>query len=175
MRGGLYSGFESFRIPKVEELEQALQMGIVAVDTNVLLNLYRYNKLTVGDLFKIFGKVGNRLFVPHQVVKEFWRNRQTVLASTGAATREAQGQLQRNAASTADAVKRWAKNVALADENLTDLLSEVDQLFDNLKRRVDEQLPERIAANSPTDDDYLLVEIEKMLIGAVGEPLVLQL
>ncbi len=51
-RSGLYSGFESYRVLTAEDIRNALQNGIVALDTNVLLNLYRYNDKTVGDLLR---------------------------------------------------------------------------------------------------------------------------
>jgi hypothetical protein len=49
-RGGLYSGFEAYRVVTAEDIRRALQIGIVSLDTNVLLSLYRYNEKTVDDL-----------------------------------------------------------------------------------------------------------------------------
>jgi len=40
---GLFTGFEGFRVPSVEDLGIAFQRAMVSVDANVLLDLYRYS------------------------------------------------------------------------------------------------------------------------------------
>jgi predicted nucleic acid-binding protein len=52
---------------------------MVVPDTNVFLNLYRYTSATRDDLFAALGSLGSRLWVPHQVLVEFWRNRESAL------------------------------------------------------------------------------------------------
>ena len=84
--GGIYDDFPGFRLPPDQELDEALQAALVVIDANVLLNLYRYNESTRDDLLGVLQKVGDRLWVPHQVMKEFWRNRVGVLASALAIT-----------------------------------------------------------------------------------------
>jgi hypothetical protein len=44
---GLYSGFESYRVLSSDNIKNALQHGMLALDTNVLLNLYRYVTIQV--------------------------------------------------------------------------------------------------------------------------------
>ena len=39
------------------------------IDANVLLNLYRYNESPRDDLLEVLQKVGDRLWVPHQVIR----------------------------------------------------------------------------------------------------------
>lgn len=62
---GLFDGFEGYRVVTDAEKRHALKTALVAVDANVLLNLYRYNSRTTNDLLAIFEKLGNRLVVPH--------------------------------------------------------------------------------------------------------------
>lgn len=169
-RGGLYSGFESYRVLTAEDIKNALQKGVVALDTNVLLNLYRYNEKTVDDLLRVAEAAADRLFVPHQVVREFWRNRQSVIASLGSASREAQGALAKNATSTKDAISRWAKSVALPDEQRRELTKEVDQFYEGLRDRVEGE-PVRVSAHTPTSEDDLLVKLERLLEDSVGPAL----
>ncbi len=53
--------------------------GLIVLDTNVLLNLYRYSKPTVGDLFRMLEELKDRLWLPHQVAYEFSRRRLDVI------------------------------------------------------------------------------------------------
>src|SRR5215475_11991778 len=66
---GLFDGFEGYRILADADVDHALTSALVAVDANVLLNLYRYNAQTTEDLLAVFEKLGDRLVVPHQAVR----------------------------------------------------------------------------------------------------------
>lgn len=167
---GLYSGFESYRVLNSDDIKNALQHGMLALDTNVLLNLYRYNEKTVDDLLSVAKAAEERLFVPHQVIREFWRNRQSVIAGLGSATKDAQSALAKNATSTKDAVARWVKSVALPDEHRRELTEEVDQFYDALRSRVGNE-PVRVKVHAPTSEDELLEKLEDLLDGCVGSAL----
>lgn len=169
-RGGLYSGFESYRVLTTEDIQSALKNGIVALDTNVLLNLYRYNEQTVDDLLAVASAVGERLFVPHQVVREFWRNRQGVIAGLGSASKDAQNALAKNATSTKDAIARWAKSVALPDEHRQQLAESVDDFYEELRNRVGNE-PVKVSPHAPTSRDELLAKLESLLENSVGPAL----
>lgn len=167
---GLYTGFESYRVMTANDIKHALTYGFVALDTNVLLSLYRYNDKTVDDLLSVAAAVEERLFVPHQVLREFWRNRQAVIASLGSASKDAQSALSKNRTSTKDAISRWSKNVALPDEQKQELAASIDQFFDQLRLRIEAE-PIRGAVHVPTSEDALLRRLEILLDGCVGAAL----
>jgi hypothetical protein len=50
-----------------------------ALDTNVLLNIYRYAEPTREDLFRVLRHLGDRVWVPFQVAKEFYALRLEVI------------------------------------------------------------------------------------------------
>lgn len=168
--GGLYSGFESYRVLSSVEIRNALQHGMIALDTNVLLNLYRYNEKTVDDLLRVAEAAAERLFVPHQVINEFWRNRQSVIASLGSASKDAVAALNKNESSSIDAVSRWAKSVALPEPERDELQQQVSEFFGSLRSRLGDE-PVRLLAHSPTGRDELLGRLERLLGGRVGPPL----
>jgi hypothetical protein len=68
----LYDGeFVGFRIASSAALDAALREAVVAVDTNVLFDLYRFRPQTSQDLIKTLTGLGDRLIVPHQALREF--------------------------------------------------------------------------------------------------------
>lgn len=73
--------FEQWMPLPEEEVEQALKTGVVAVDTNILLALYRYQPKHVEDWLRVFSELGDRFWLPHQVGLEFWRNRDSLAAN----------------------------------------------------------------------------------------------
>jgi hypothetical protein len=64
---GLFDGFEGYRTPTDADYMRVLTAGLVIPDTNVLLNLYRYNADTRADLFAVFEKLGNRLWTTSSI------------------------------------------------------------------------------------------------------------
>ncbi|WP_292976566.1 PIN-like domain-containing protein [Mycobacterium sp.] len=153
-----------------DDMRSALQAGIIAVDTNVLLNLYRYNEQTVADLLGVLAAAKERLFVPHQVIREFWRNRQFVLCGTGGATKDVHAALQKNSASTQNAIRQWAKSVALSEYERNEMEGHIETFFAQLRDRIGEE-PTRVRPDTPTGQDRMLNELERVLQGAVGEEL----
>ncbi|MGW7499712.1 PIN-like domain-containing protein [Streptomyces luteogriseus] len=80
----MFDGFAEYRTPSVEDYQRLFSFGLVVVDTNVLLTLYRSNQRTREDLLTVLDRLRERLWVPHQVLAEFWRNREhtSFLATT---------------------------------------------------------------------------------------------
>lgn len=73
---------------------EALQQGIVVLDANVLLDLYKYHEEFTNTWIKLFEKLGMRLFIPHQAFLEFWKHRPT-LAAYNSSVLETQSKLER--------------------------------------------------------------------------------
>lgn len=70
----VYQNRRWFR-PTESEIIAALKCGLVAIDTNVLLNLYKYDEKGTSDWFRALKWIGDRLYIPSQCMTEFWRNR----------------------------------------------------------------------------------------------------
>lgn len=58
----------------------AWQSALFIFDTNVLLNLYRYQSATRDELLNVLEQLSSRIWIPHHVALEFQRNRHTVIA-----------------------------------------------------------------------------------------------
>ena len=62
-----------------EEIADICKKGIFTIDTNVLLNFYRYSPQTSVDFLTLFQQLGERLWVSNRVMEEFYRNRKRVI------------------------------------------------------------------------------------------------
>jgi hypothetical protein len=62
-----------------EEREQFVTNGLITVDTNVLLHLYRMTDKGRSEMLDLLSSLGDRLWIPHQVGLEFHRNRFNVI------------------------------------------------------------------------------------------------
>ena len=74
--------FDAFRPYSDEVLARVWSSGLIVLDANVLLHLYRVDSKLRDALFKILENknIASRLFVPHQVATEFFSNRVSVIA-----------------------------------------------------------------------------------------------
>src|SRR5690606_38233335 len=66
--------------PDPAEMTRLWVDGIVVLDTNALLNLYRYSTETSGEFLELLRSLGVRLWIPHQVGLEYHQNRLAVIA-----------------------------------------------------------------------------------------------
>lgn len=141
---------------------------MVVPDANVLLNLYRYTDGARDDLLSVLERLGGQLWVPHQVVAEFWRNRGAVLRDprdTERIGKEMAGQRDK----ALSAFRAWASRVSLPSERGAELESELTKGFDAVIEEV-ERFNDRSAIESArdTDKDAVLARLDKLLAGQVG-------
>jgi hypothetical protein len=165
---GIYDDFPGYRLPPDHELNQALQAALVVVDANVLLNLYRYNESTRDDLLEVLQKVGDRLWVPNQVMTEFWRNRVGVLASRGSATVQVLDALGKQQRASADAIRQWAKSVAAEAEFQGHLLDKTEALYAEIEDGIRDQAPASSQTVGGALADPVLDKLQDLLDGKVG-------
>lgn len=166
---GLYDGeFIGFKIASSEELDTALREAVVAIDANVLLDLYRFRPQTSQDLIKTLKSLGDRLVVPHQALREFWRRRQRSQDSPRGATKTATDALGKSGRSIRDALAAWAKAVGVDNDELSELTAGVDGFLKNLTDELQRVLVDTDAERSA---DPILIQLEEILQGRITLPL----
>ncbi|OSI11539.1 PIN-like domain-containing protein [Neisseria zoodegmatis] len=65
-----------------EETKDIWENAVLTVDTNVLLDLYRYHKETRNSILNSLRLFEGRLWLSHQVATEFFRNRNKVISES---------------------------------------------------------------------------------------------
>ena len=74
--------FASYYELSESRIKEIWSNSLIVFDANVLLNLYRYNKSTRDEFFRLMKSYKNRLWIPYQVALEFHRNREKVVKDT---------------------------------------------------------------------------------------------
>ena len=166
---GLYDGeFVGFKIASSEQLNTALREAVVVIDANVLLDLYRYRSQTSQDLIKTLKGLGDRLVVPHQALREFWRRRLRSQDSPSRATKTATDALAKSGRSIREALTAWAKAVGVNDDELSDLNYHVDDFLETIEGKLQDVLQD---ADAEPGRDPILEQLEELLAGRVTPPL----
>ncbi|MCM3883102.1 PIN domain-containing protein [Frankia sp. R82] len=162
----LFPGF--YQLSTVEQAE-ILQSGLVVLDTNVLLDLYRYTKEARGELLGLLELFGDRLWIPYQVALEFHQNRMPVI---GERMREPEGYIARLAKTHEGAVScvgEFGRRFGVDSEDVERLLatlgqaySSIDAHFRTIQSEYDLRLPEA------TSGDPVLDVLERLFDGHIG-------
>jgi hypothetical protein len=71
--------FRGYYKPTQEEFDQLWSDGLVVLDANVLLNLYRYSTSARQDLIQVLTDYSDRLWLPFQAASEYQNNRLKVM------------------------------------------------------------------------------------------------
>jgi hypothetical protein len=168
-RRGLFYGFDAYRTPSDDDFRSVFATGIVVPDTNVLLDLYRYSPEARDSLLDVLTKLGDRLWVPHQVVTEFWTSRDGVLRDPRG-TAELTAELKKLRDRAAHLLELWAKGRSLAPEDSEDLLAHVEEGFSRAVARVAE-FDDGAGGDYLRDSsgDPVVTSLAPILDGRVGE------
>lgn len=75
------------------QIKEIWENGILTVDTNVLLDLYRYHQNTRQALLESLNLFSGRAWISHQVAEEFFRNRNAVILSSTTSFNDAERNL----------------------------------------------------------------------------------
>jgi predicted nucleic acid-binding protein len=71
--------FSSFTKPSEKQVEKSLEEDLIFLDTNVLLNLYRYNSQTRDKLLEVLRALSGRVWLTSYSGLEYFRNRLGVI------------------------------------------------------------------------------------------------
>lgn len=129
--------------------------GVFILDTNVLLNLYRYSKETRDTLFKAMNQLKDRLWMPHHIAKEFMKNRIRVIYETIDRYQILENKQE-------EFVNVFKETLRLKDED-----KEIKKLSDFIKKWIDDNKENNYLVKNPTDDGVLSKLLE-LYDGKVG-------
>src|SRR5262249_44459667 len=72
--------FPGYYRPTEDEFKWLWNEGVVSIDANILLHIYRYSRQLRETLFDLMQRLGDRLWIPHRVAFEFSKNRMRVIS-----------------------------------------------------------------------------------------------
>lgn len=171
-RRGIFDGFSGFATPTVDDWKAVLRNGLVVVDTNVLLNLYRYNQDARASLMAALKNLGSCLWVPHQVMDEFWRGREGAIDDPRKQLEDSEVALKKGLQGSLEGLRRWANRVSLDRSQIVQLEATLTTACDEVIAKMADvvDIGEQEMAKD-TSKDKVVAELAALLDGKVGAPL----
>jgi len=139
-----------------EEIKDIFENAFIVLDTNILINFYRYSTATRDSFIQILSSLKTRLYLPYQIGKEFFSNRLDEI--------NAQKEIYTSAISNIKKMKSDFENKNRNPFLLPEKIKYLDEIINELE------------SNSKSFDeikreDKILDEILKLYNGCIGEEL----
>lgn len=157
--------FQSFFPPQKEFFDLLWKDAIIVLDTNVLLDMYRYSHSTRRDFLALFEKIADRLWIPNQVGLEFSMNRPGVIAEQVQMFQKATSLLVSLRESTAKEIEKIFSFRLHPVLNKEEFKKAFEDPLTELEKKIDDY-----TASHPDllQDDPILESLLKLLEGRVG-------
>ena len=146
--------------PEKEEFDQMWQTGIFVFDTNVLLDIYRTTPAARDQLFKIWQSLQNRIWLPHQVVKEFMDNRLKIISDQ----QKVYGEIQKSLDSIITIIESHRRHISIDIEELSKVYRTASKKAKAILRKNEAEHPDLIT------DDSFLKRLNEIFSERVGDP-----
>lgn len=149
------------------QLKEIWDNSILTVDTNVLLDLYRYHQNTREALLESLNLFSGRAWVSHQVAEEFFRNRNGVILSSTTAFNETEGKLAEIRKLIEEPLKKMKSSRIIPEQIGKSLEEKFEKALHDAGNEIEE-----VKANFPeyTKEDLILENICKLFESSVGNP-----
>lgn len=149
------------------QIQEIWDNGILTVDANVLLDLYRYNPNTREALLESLNLFAGRAWISHQVAEEFFRNRNGVILSSTSSFNDAERNLTELRKVIEEPIKKLKSNRTISDsigkiveESFDEAIKKATLEIENLKLCYPEYIKE----------DPVLENICTLFNSNVGKP-----
>lgn len=163
--------FHHFYAPSEDDIATAMKTGLIVPDTNVLLNLYRYQAAARDQLYGVLEKPGDRLWIPHQVGLEFHRRRLDVMAEQERYFTKARGEILATADTLRSQVRAFATRIGLGSDDIDKVTDSISGLEDLITDEVTKAQSLNEVRLDDHASDSILGRIDALFQNRVGAPM----
>jgi PIN like domain len=171
--GGIFGGgLDAYMTVTEEDYRSLFSSGLIVLDANTLLSLYRYQADTRHVLVDILTRLKDRLWVPHQAMFEFFENRLSVIASRSEEAEQAIDDLRKKSLELEAVVRQWANRVGLPGDRTGRLISSIRTTVDDVAGKIGRQSSDdSLEQAEDTSKDPVIGSLTSILERGVGNPL----
>jgi len=166
------SGLDAYRTVAEDDYRSLFTSGLIVLDANVLLNLYRYHADTRAVLIEVLTRLEGRLWVPYHAMSEFHERRTSVIASRSDEANQTIDLLNKNRLQLEAGIGTWANRVGLPHEEREQLISSIRSAVGQAADKIREQSSDDAFKDAEdTAKDLVITSLMSILQGSVGKPL----
>jgi len=152
--------------PSDEEMASIWKEGVLTVDANVLLDLYRYHESTRNSLISTLKNYEGKLWLSNQAAEEFIRNRTKVIISSEKTFKQAKEEVDKLLGNFESTVTQLKGNRIIPADVADSLIEAITPIIDDAQskiRKAKSEYPEYLK------DDPILEDLSNMFSGSIGD------
>lgn len=159
----IFSGYYKLT---TDEFSTLWKNAIFVFDTNVLLNLYRYQTSTRDSLFSVVERLSDRVWIPYHVGLEFQRNRLQVIADQHKRYSEVRNIVTKSISGMQSELEGLQLKKRHSHIDPDKLINGINSIKDGFLSELDSLEEKSISVNS---SDTIRDRIDKLFEGKVGD------
>ena len=135
--------FKGLNLYSNDSYESIWENAIIVLDTNILLNLFRYSKDTRKEFFAVLKLYKNRLWIPYQVIREYYKNRDRVIRDSAKELTHLEESIYEKLDNILEEINKYSKKIQSIDElkNIIEkTTTETKEKINNLKEKNEDEL-----------------------------------
>jgi hypothetical protein len=153
--------------PTAEEFKELWENGAIVLDTNVLLDLYRYSEASRNEFAAVLRLLAERLWIPHQVALEFHKNRLQVIDDQLSAFDALTKKIESARSNLEGEMGAYSRNESM---DIAVLISRSKEMFAELVEMVAGAKSSHRVIPHNVDEDTTAVFLTSLFEGRVGGP-----
>ncbi|WP_427763302.1 PIN domain-containing protein [Streptomyces sp. DSM 41931] len=155
----------------MEDYKEAVKSYLIVLDTNVLLELYRFTPQARNELLDVLEQLGQRLWVPHQVVSEYHKRRFTAVREHLDLYSTVPDTLSTLRNKALQEVRTLAKRCSMGDDDKRLLTDPIEEAFNRVEAEVRRHSDAfDLSLAKVVRNDPVLSSLARILDGKTGDP-----
>lgn len=125
--------------------------GLIVLDTNALLNLFRYTESTRAEFLTVLQAIAEQLWIPHQIALEFQRRRLDVIDDQSKAYDDLDKAIEAGKNGVGKALQGFRHHPLLNKSAITDILDQGMQLVSEAVAKSRKEYKSRVVASDENE------------------------
>lgn len=150
--GNIREQFKGYSDYTSKEYNRIWKEGFIVIDTNILLNFYRYTDETREKMYEMLSECKQRLWIPYQVAKEYYDNKLNTIADSIGSFENLKKEIDKNIGQIEKKVNDFGANrleckdtiKAKLEELQRNIITVIDEEENKRKKNASEEEVEKI-------------------------------
>lgn len=151
--------------------KRALTQGLVVLDANALLELYRFNEAGRQEYLAALRLLGDRLWVPHRAAQEFMENRFSVIVESAASPGKFEKELSGLIQQAVELIQGTGKRRGLTQDQVKAFVTPLTATADHITSKLAELHSFPFTPAEAVQGDPILDAVVELLRDKLGDPL----
>ena len=147
-----------------EKKEDLIKKATIIIDTNVLLNCYRWSRETAEQFLNLLEQLSDRIWFSYYVLKEFFNKRIDIIQKKEADLKKIEDEIDKKIKELKKKIEETNSKRELKAQDFSEELQKLEQIKDSISKKIERELKQIVNIF----DDWILDRITNLVKNNVG-------